>query len=335
MSGGLEGAGAAGRVVLADVVEAARRMREHIHMTPVIMSRSLDEASEKAVVLKCENLQRTGSFKIRGALNAVVRLPSESASRGAATASSGNFAQGLAWAARLRGIPAHVVMPSDAGVVKRAAVEALGAVVYLCEPTLTSRDEVCADVLRRSGATFISPHDAPDVIAGQGTVALELLAQADEIDAVLVPVGGGGLIAGVAAVVKALRPQTRVVGAEPIGAADAARSKAAGTLEHDPNPQSVAKGLLIGLGDITWPIVDELVDEIVVVDEDAIVSAMRFVWERVKLIIEPSAAVAVAALLSPQFRRRGDVTRVAVVLTGGNVDLDILPWQEALSLAAP
>jgi threonine dehydratase len=305
---------------------AAEQLSGLLHLTPVLTSRSVDLRSGRQLFLKCENFQRTGSFKLRGALNAVMSLAPDLANKGVLTASSGNFAQGLAWAARHRCVSAHVVMPADVPKVKRAAVEALGAVIYTCEPTLQDREKVSREVCDVTGATFISSHDHPEVIAGQGTIALELLEQVPALDAIVVPIGGGGLVSGIAIAAKALRPAIRVIGVEPTGAADAARSKSKGQLVPEPSPTSIAKGLLVGLGEINWRIVRDFVDEVMTVDDDATVFAMRLVWERMKIIIEPSAAVAVAAVICPEFRERVELGRVAVVLSGGNVDLDDLPW---------
>jgi threonine dehydratase len=312
---------------LDDIRKAATQLSGLLPHTPVLTSRSFDLRSGRELFFKCESFQRTGSFKVRGALNAVQALDCNIAARGVLTASSGNFAQGLAWSARQRRIPAHVIMPSDAPRVKRAAVEDLGATIYVCAPTLSDRETVTKATLAETGAVFISSHDHPDVIAGQGTIALELISEVTSLDAIIVPVGGGGLISGIAIAARALQPAIRIIGAEPVGAADAARSKAAGHLLTERNPRTIAKGLLIGLGEMTWPFVRDLVDDIVLVDDDAIIDAMRLVWERMKLVIEPSAAVAVAAVLKKEFKGRNDLTRVGVVLTGGNVDLDELPWQ--------
>jgi threonine dehydratase/serine racemase len=313
---------------LDDIRIAALRLSGLLHCTPVLTSRSIDLRSGREFFFKCESFQRTGSFKVRGALNAVQHLPSDLAARGVLTASSGNFAQGLAWSARHRRISAHIVMPADAPRVKLAAVEALGASIHVCAPTLTDRDRLTKAIIAETGAVFISSHDHPHVIAGQGTIALEFMTEVEALDAIIAPVGGGGLISGIAIAARALRPGIRIIGAEPLGAGDAARSKAAGHYMPEPNPKTIAKGLLIGLGEMTWPFVRDLVDEIVLVDDDAIIAAMRFIWERMKLVIEPSAAVAVAAVLAAEFRDRDDLGRVGVVLSGGNVDLDDLPWQQ-------
>ncbi len=314
-------------ITVEAVQAAAARIAGHVHRTPVMRSRTFDTLSGRRIWFKCECLQRTGSFKVRGALNAVLRLPPEVARRGVVTHSSGNHAQALALAARLRGVPAHVVMPSDATPAKWRAVESYGGRITFCEPTMAARQATAAAVQARTGAVLIPPFDHPDVVAGQGTVALELLAQIDDLDAIVVPVGGGGLVSGVAIVVRALRPDVRVIGAEPAGADDAARSKAAGRLLPVGEPRTIADGLRAGLGRLTWPIVRDLVDAVVTVDDRAIVQAMRLVWERVKLVVEPSAAVPVAAVLGPAVRDLvpADAT-VAVVLSGGNVDLDRIDW---------
>lgn len=314
----------------SDIQAASVRLTGIVHRTPVINSNSVDRVSHHKLFFKCENFQRTGSFKLRGALNAILCLEQAASDRGVLTASSGNFAQGVAWAARHRHIAAHVVMPSDAARVKRDAVEDLGAIVYECEPTLTQRDRVLETVGLRTGAVFISAHDHRDVIAGQGTLACEFLEQVPTLDAIIAPIGGGGLISGIAIAAKTLRPAIRVIGAEPSGADDAARSKQAGYLVSEPNPQTIAKGLLIGLGKITWPVVRDYVDEVRVVDDLATVEAMRLVWERMKIVIEPSAAVAVAVAISREFREI-PLERVGVVLSGGNVDLDDLPWLQVVS----
>ncbi len=284
----------------------------------------MDDRAGRALFFKCECFQRVGAFKIRGAMNAVLSLSDADAARGVVTHSSGNHAQALALAAKTRGIEAHVVMPKNAPRVKRAAVEGYGARVIPCEPTLTSRSETAERVAKETGAVMVPPYDHPDVIAGQGTLALEILEQVPDVDAIVTPLGGGGMLSGIAIAAKALRPELRVIGVEPAGADEAARSRKAGKRLALPAPASVAEGLLAGIGELTWPVVRDLVDDVLVVQDDAIVRAMRLVWERMKLVIEPSAAVPVAALLEqPElFGAR----RVAVVLSGGNVDLDGLPF---------
>ena len=283
----------------------------------------------RSLFFKCEQLQKVGAFKFRGACNAVYRLTSAVAARGVVTHSSGNHAQALALAAKLRNIPAHIVMPSNASPVKRRAVEGYGARVIPCEPKLEAREATAAAVLAETGATLIPPYNHPDVIAGQGTAALELLEQAPGLDAIIAPVGGGGLLCGVTLAAKATNPAIRIFAAEPKGADDAARSKAAGTLVLQTGPRTVADGLLTSLGDLTWPVLRDFVERVVTVSEDEIVAAMRLAWERAKLLIEPSAAVALAAALASEFRGLDGMRRVGIILSGGNVDLDALPWARA------
>ena len=243
-----------------------------------------------------------------------------------ATHSSGNHAQAVALAARMRGIAAHIVMPNDALAVKRRAVEGYGGRVIECEPTLEARDTTAKAVIAETGATFIHPYNHPDIIAGQGTSALELLDQVPQLDAIVAPVGGGGLLSGICVAAKGLNAAVRVFAAEPLGADDAARSMAAGKLIPQTGPDTIADGLLTSLGELTWPIIRDYVERVVTVSEEEIVAAMRLAWERAKLLIEPSAAVAVATVLSDAFRAIEGIDRVGVVLSGGNVDLDCLPW---------
>ena len=311
---------------LQDIRAAAQRIAGLAHRTPVLTCATLDRLAGRALVFKCEQFQKAGAFKVRGACNAVRRLPPAAAARGVVTHSSGNHAQALALAARMRGIPAYIVMPRTAAAVKRRAVAEYGGQIVLCEPTLAAREETAAAVRAETGAMLIPPYDHPDVIAGQGTVALELLEQAPGLDAIVAPVGGGGLIAGVCLAAKALHPEVRVFAAEPLGADDAARSKAAGRLIPQTAPATVADGLLTGLGELTWPVIRDQVEQVITVREDEILAAMRLAWERGKFLIEPSAAVAVAAVLSEAFRALPGLRRVGVVLSGGNVDLDHLPW---------
>jgi threonine dehydratase len=313
-------------VDFADIQQAAQRLAGRTHRTPVMTCATLDRLAGRALFFKCEQFQKVGAFKFRGACNAVMRLSPEVAARGVATHSSGNHAQALALAAKLRGIPAHIVMPRNASPVKRRAVEEYGGRVIACEPTLSARETTAAAVLAETDATLIPPYNHPDVIAGQGTAALELLEQAPELDAVMAPVGGGGLLAGVTIAAKAVAPGLRVFAAEPAGADDAARSKAAGVLIPQTAPRTLAEGLLTSLGDLTWPVLRDQVERVVTVTEEEIVRAMRLAWERGKLLIEPSAAVAVAAVLSEDFRLLDGLERVGVILSGGNVNLDALPW---------
>ena len=312
---------------LAAVEEAARRIAGWAHRTPVVTCATLDRLAGRSLFFKCENLQKSGSFKFRGACNAVRKLSPADAARGVVTHSSGNHAQALALAAKMAGIPAHVVMPRNASPVKRRAVEEYGGRVIECEPSTAAREATAAAVLAETGGTLIPPYNHPDVIAGQGTAALELLEQAPGLDALVAPVGGGGLLAGTAIAAKGRYSAIRIVAAEPAGADDAARSKAGGTLVPQTNPRTIADGLRTGLGDLTWPVLRDLVERVVVVREEEIVAALRLAWERAKLLIEPSAAVALAAVLSDEFRALPGLGRVGVVLSGGNVDLDHLPWR--------
>lgn len=305
---------------LATIREAAERIRDHAHRTPVLTSRSFNRMMGATVYFKCENFQRVGAFKFRGACNAVFSLTEQEARRGVATHSSGNHAQALALAASIRGIPAYLVMPNDAPEVKRAAVVGYGGQITSCESTLAAREAALQHVLEQTGAVPVHPYNDYRVIAGQGTAALELLQEVSGLDVVITPVGGGGLLSGTAIAVSESSPNTRVIGAEPEGADDAQRSLRAGHVIPQANPRTIADGLRTSLGSLTFPIIHERVDDIVTVSEDAIVAAMRLVWERMKIVIEPSAAVPVAALLEKLGKR------VAVILSGGNVDLDRLPW---------
>ncbi len=316
-------------VTLAEIQAAADRLRGRVHRTPVVTCRALDELAGRRLFLKCENLQKVGAFKFRGATNAVRRLPADDAARGVLTHSSGNHAQALALAARDRGIPAYVVMPRNATAAKLQATEGYGARVTLCEPTLRARETTAARVQAETGATFVHPYDDPHVIAGQGTLGLELMEQVPGLDAVIGPVGGGGMLSGVTLAVRGLDPAVRVFAAEPAGADDAARSKAAGVLVPQTGPDTLADGLLTSLGELTWPVIRDEVEAVLTVPDGEIVAAMRRVWERAKLVIEPSAAVGVAVALSEAFRALPGMDRVGVVLTGGNVDLDHLPWGHA------
>lgn len=310
-----------------DSIRAARqRIADHVHVTPVMTSTTLNRLAGRRLFLKCENLQRAGAFKIRGALNAVLSLPAEVARRGVVTHSSGNFAQALALASSLAGITAHIVMPTNVPEAKRAAVLAYGGKITTCEPTLEARESSADAIARETGATLIHPFDHADVISGQGTVALELLEQVPELDAVITPVGGGGLVSGIAVAAKALVPDIKVLAAEPSGADDAARSKAKRELVPQRNPHTIADGLRTSLGQLTWPIVRDHVDRVITVDDSDIVAAMRICFERLKLVVEPSGAIGVAAMLTDVIRAMPGMTRVGVVLSGGNVDLDALPF---------
>ncbi|WP_437910374.1 pyridoxal-phosphate dependent enzyme [Sorangium sp. So ce327] len=304
-----------------DIRGAAVRIAPHAHVTPVMTSRTIDGIAGARVFFKCENLQRVGAFKFRGACNAVLSLSDEEARRGVATHSSGNHAAALALAARIRGVAAYIVMPENAPAVKRAAVEGYGARVVSCAPTLRSREETVARVIAETGAIFVPPYNDPRIIAGQGTAALELAAQVDDLDAVVAPVGGGGLLSGTAIATGSLS-RARTIGAEPEAADDAARSMREGRIVPSNDPVTIADGLRTSLGELTFAVLRERGVEIVTVSEDDIVKAMRVVWERMKLVIEPSAAVPVAAVL----RRLIQGARIGVIVSGGNVDLTRLPF---------
>ena len=309
---------------LADIEQAAGRIQPYAHRTPVLTSASLNQRTGAELFFKCENFQKVGAFKFRGAANAVFSLSDAEAERGVATHSSGNHAQALALAARLRGIPAHIVMPDNSPKVKVQAVQGYGGRIVFCRPTQAERERTLAEVVRETGAAFIHPYDNPRVIAGQATAARELLGEAPGLELLLAPVGGGGLASGTALAARYLSPATRVVAVEPAGADDAFRSLREGRIVPSLDPRTVADGLRTSLGRLTFPILRALLAEVVTVSEEAIVAAMRLVWERMKILIEPSAAVPVAALLEGGLEARG--LRVGVILSGGNLDLDALPW---------
>jgi threonine dehydratase/serine racemase len=289
-------------------------------------SDTLDKLAGRRIYFKCENLQKIGAFKYRGATNAVRNLSDAAAARGVVTHSSGNHAQALALAARVRGIPAYIVMPKTAPAVKKVAVECYGGIITLCEPTLAAREEAASALVARTGATLIPPFDHVDVIAGQGTAALELLEDVPDLDAIVTPVGGGGLLSGCCIAAKGIRPAIRVFGAEPLGADDAARSKAKGEWVPQTAPNTIADGLLTSTGQLTWPIIRDLVERVFTVSDDQIRATMRLVWERMKLIVEPSGAVGAAVVLADEFKALEGVKKVGVVFSGGNVSLDKLYW---------
>ena len=311
-------------ITIKDIQAAALRIGPHIHHTPVLTCSAIDQKAGCHLFFKCENLQKVGAFKMRGATNAVFSLSDEEAARGVATHSSGNHAQALALAARLRGTKAYIVMPTSAPAVKRAAVAGYGAEIIDCEPTLQAREETLETVVKRTGAVFIHPYDNENIIAGQGTAALELLEDQPNLDVVMAPVGGGGLLSGTALTTRALAPEARIIAAEPLGADDAARSLEAGCIIPSVNPDTVADGLLTSLGQLNFPIIQKHVESIWTVGDEAIISAMRLVWERMKIIIEPSSAVCLAAVL--QHPHETSDQDIGIIISGGNVDLDHLPW---------
>jgi threonine dehydratase len=305
-----------------DIRAAAARIAPWIHHTPVLTSRTLDERSGGSIFLKCENFQKVGAFKFRGAINSVLQLSEQARSQGVITHSSGNHGQALARAGQLLGVPVTVVMPRTAPAIKKAATEGYGARVVSCEPTLASREATVHALMRKEGSTLIHPFDDWNVIAGQGTAAWELLDQAGPLDVVISPVGGGGLLAGTALAVHGKSPATRVIGAEPLAADDAKRSLELGAIQASHDPRTVADGLRTALGEKPFAVISRHVSTIVTATEPEILAAMRFVWERFKIIIEPSCAVPVAPILTGSLDVRG--LRVGVIITGGNVDLDPL-----------
>ncbi len=300
---------------LDDVRAAAERLAGRAHQTPVLTCWALDAMAGASLFFKCENFQKTGAFKFRGATNAVELL--EEPESGVATHSSGNHGAALAAAAKARGISAHIVVPENATAVKLAAAEHYGGQVVLCEPTLEAREITLERVVAETGAAFVPPFNHPHIIAGQGTAALELLEEVDGLDAVIAPVGGGGLVSGTGIVVKELRSEAEVFAAEPEQANDAARSFLSGKIEPA-NSNTIADGLLTSLGPLTFQAIRETVTDVITVTEAEIVAALRMVWERMKIVIEPSSAVPVAAVLKD---KRFNGKRVGVILTGGNVDL--------------
>ncbi len=311
-------------VTYDDVLAAANRIAPYIHHTPVLTCASLASELGAEIFFKCENMQRVGAFKARGAHNAVFGLSDERCSHGVATHSSGNHGAALALAARSRGIPAHVVVPQSAPAVKRASVERYGATIIECAPTLSDRERTLAEVVDRLGATPVHPYDDAAVISGQGTAALELIEAVPDLDLILVPVGGGGLLAGTAIAARGSSTTAAVIGTEPAAADDAWQGFRSGERVILDAPDTIADGLRASLGALNFALIRRYVDDIVRVDEAAIVTAMRTIWERMKIVIEPSAAVPVAALLERVVAARG--RRIGVILSGGNVDLDSLPW---------
>ncbi len=309
---------------LSTLREARRRVGEWAHQTPTLTCQSIDKLVGSEVFFKCENLQKVGAFKFRGATNAVFSLPDQLAKRGVATHSSGNHAQALALAARNRGIRAHVVMPANSSAVKVAAVAGYGAEITPCEPNLQAREDTLDAVVARTKAVFIHPYNDYRIIAGQASAAMELLEQAGNLDTVMAPVGGGGLLSGTALAVKYLSPATRVIAGEPAGADDAYRSLEQGRIVPSVSPKTIADGLLTSLGELTFPIIRDNVERIVLVSEAGIINAMRLIWERMKLLIEPSSAVPLAAIM--ENRDLFTKQRLGVIVSGGNVDLEKLPW---------
>lgn len=309
-----------------EVIQAAhQRIRPHIHQTPVLESRQLNERLGARVYFKCENMQKVGAFKMRGAANAVFSLKPEERKKGVATHSSGNHAQALALAARQAGIPAYIVMPRTAPNVKVAAVKGYGAEVIFCEPTLAARESTLQEVVTRTGATFVHPYNDDRVIAGQATAAKELFDQVEELlDVIVTPVGGGGLLSGTVLSARSFSPATKVWAGEPAGADDAYRSLQEGAIVPQTAPNTIADGLLTSLGEKTYAIISKGVEQIILVSEEEIIEAMRFLWERMKLVVEPSGAVPLAAVIKEKEVLKGKC--IGIILSGGNVDLGKLPF---------
>lgn len=308
-----------------DVLAAHARIAPYIHRTPILTSEYLNRLTGAELFFKCENFQKAGAFKARGASNAVFGLTDEMAARGVATHSSGNHALSLSYAAGRRGIPCHVVMPRTAPQAKKDAVRGYGGIITECDPSTTSREAVFAGVQAETGAEFVHPYNDPRVIAGQATCSRELLEQVPGLDAVIAPIGGGGMISGTCLTLSALAPQMQIYAAEPEMADDAYRSFKAGHIIADDAPNTIADGLKVPLKDLTWHFVSKHVTDILTTSEDEIIAAMRLTWARMKIVMEPSCAPPLAAILKNPEVFRGK--RVGVIITGGNVDLDKLPWQ--------
>lgn len=309
---------------LNNIQQAAARIKPYAHRTPVLMCQTINKLLDAELFFKCENFQKVGAFKFRGACNTVMSLTAAQAINGVATHSSGNHAQALALAAKTRGIPAYIVMPKNAPAVKIAAVEGYGAKITFCEPTLTARETNLAKVVEKTGAEFVHPYNDFRVITGQATAASELFEEIQSLDIIMTPVGGGGLLSGTALSTAYVSSGTKVIAAEPANADDAYRSFHAGKLIPSVNPKTIADGLLTSLGSHTFTIIKKHVHDVVTVSETAIIQAMRLIWERMKIIIEPSSAVPLGALLENKLEIHGK--RIGIILTGGNVDLEKLPW---------
>lgn len=308
----------------ADVLSARDRIASHIHRTPVLTSRMLNEMAGAELFFKCENLQKAGAFKARGASNAVFGLSDDQAARGVATHSSGNHGTCLSYAAGRRGIPCTVVMPRTAPQAKKDAVMGYGGRVVECEPSTSSREAVFAEVVAETGAEFVHPYNDRRVIAGQGTCALELADQVEGLDAVIAPIGGGGMVSGTCLTLSQIAPRVRIYAGEPEQADDAARSLKSGYIIADDAPETIADGLKVPLKDLTWHFVRNHVADILTVSEAEIIAAMELIWKRLKIVMEPSSAVPLAAVLKNPELFAGQ--RVGIIITGGNVDLKKLPW---------
>ncbi|ROR94928.1 threonine dehydratase [Sinobacterium caligoides] len=307
-----------------DALAAKERIAPYVHRTPVMTSSFLNELTGAELFFKCENFQKAGAFKVRGASNAVFGLSDEMAAKGVATHSSGNHALSLSYAAGRRGIPVTVVMPRTAPQAKKDAVKGYGGVIVECEPSTSSREETFAKVVAESGAEFVHPYNDPRVIAGQATCSMELNEQVENLDAVVAPIGGGGMISGTCLALSNIAPEVKIYAAEPLNADDAARSFKAGHIIADDAPDTIADGLKVPLKDLTWHFVSNHVTDILTATEEEIVDAMKLIWKRMKIVMEPSSAVPLATILKNRELFKGK--RIGIIITGGNVDLDRLPW---------
>jgi threonine dehydratase len=309
-----------------DVLAAHARIEPYIHRTPVLTSSYFNDLTGAELFFKCENFQKAGAFKVRGACNAVFGLSDEMAARGVCTHSTGNHALSLSYAAGRRGIPCNVVMPRTAPQAKKDAVRGYGGVITECEPSTTSREAVFAEVQARTGGEFVHPYNDPRVIAGQATCSRELFEQVDDLDAIIAPIGGGGMISGTCLTVSSIAPGVDIYAAEPKNADDAFRSFKAGHIIADDAPETIADGLKVPLKDLTWHFVSRHVTDVFTATEEQIIDAMKLTWKRMKIVMEPSCAVPLATILANPDVFRG--RRVGVIITGGNVDLDHLPWMK-------
>jgi len=311
-------------VTFADIQMASELISPHIHRTPVMTCETLNALSGRKLFFKCEHLQKVGAFKFRGASHAVARLTEQQKQNGVCTHSSGNHAQALALAAKQQQMPAYIVMPQTAPQVKVDSVRGYGTQITFCEPTQAARESTAREIVEQTGATFIHPFDNPHVIAGQGTAALELLDEVPDLDAVICPVGGGGLASGTCLTVHGINPDMKVYAAEPVGADDTYRSFQTRTRQSVGTPNTIADGLLTSVGELTWPILQHHLSDVITVSDDQIISAMQLLWSRMKQIIEPSGAVPLAAILNHKLP--DNLKKIGVILSGGNVDLKKLPW---------
>ena len=309
-----------------DIRAAAGRIKGVGHRTPILTSQTLDEMAGRKLFFKCENFQKVGAFKLRGGWNAGSILSDEEAAKGVCTHSSGNHAQAVAFSAMKRGIASYIVMPNNVPDVKLDAVKGYGANIILCEPTLEARETTLDEITKKTGAQVVHPFNNPNVIAGQGTAALEMIEDLGTLDAIIAPIGGGGLMSGTCIATRSLLPETKLFGAEPAGADDAYRSLKEGKIIPQTNPDTICDGLLTSLGEYTWNILKDHLEAIYTVTDDEVINAMRLIWERMKIIIEPSSATAVAVALKSEFKALEGLEKVGIILTGGNVELSKLPF---------